>query len=88
MSDAGRHWVTLTTPGSSRSRPSKKPATTSLVRPTWLASARCWFIRLIISAIASGEMSLAACEIVTKLPAGRAPVSRVMIRLAWSRSGM
>jgi hypothetical protein len=43
---------------------------------------------LIISAIASGEMSLAACEIVTKLPDERAPASRVMIRLAWSRSGM
>jgi hypothetical protein len=88
MSDAGRHWVTLTTPGSSSSRPSKKPATTSLVRPTWLASARCWFIRLIISAIASGEMSLAACEIVTKLPDGMALTSRAMIRRAWSRSGM
>ena len=31
-------------------------------RPTWLPSARCSFIRLIISAISSGEMSLAAWE--------------------------
>jgi hypothetical protein len=43
---------------------------------------------LIISAIASGEMSLAACEIVTKLPDGMALTSRAMIRRAWSRSGM
>ena len=32
--DSGRHWVTFTTPGSSRSRPSKNPVTTSRVRPT------------------------------------------------------
>ena len=64
IADSGRHSVTFTTPGSSRSRPSKKLATTSRVRPTWLPSARCSFIRLIISAIASGEMSLAAWEMV------------------------
>ena len=61
--EAGRHWVTLTRPGSARSTSAKNRSTASRGRPTWLPSARCSFIRLIISAISLGEMSLAACEI-------------------------
>ena len=68
---AGRHSGTLTTPGATRSRPSKNRVTWSRDRGVTRCAMRA-LSRCAMSAIAVACRSDAGCEIIRKLPAGTA----------------
>jgi hypothetical protein len=84
---SGRHSVTRTTPGSTSSSPSNKRVTRARSRSVAF-SATDSLRRRTISVCCSASISLAAWEIVTKLPGAHASISRATISPASESSPM